>query len=295
MKKLYIFTLLSILGIGMQAQQVIEIQPLFEYTTPPEEIESVQERCDYIVKNFWNNFNFKNTSPVDQYALNEAFNVYSSAFQFANPKEIEASVLKLNKNISSNPSLQLQFCKAAEENLYGLRAPMWRDDIYMLFLDALIKNKKIPENRKSKYLRQYTALKESAIGTLAPTFWFEDRERASKQYFPMSTPTILIFGTPYDTDWRLSRLKMESNFRLEDALDKGKVNILYIVTSPSDNWKEETSNYNKHWTVGISEDVNNHFDIKMNPSIYVIDSTGKIIAKNILPSQSVDLVLDLVK
>lgn len=288
---LYIFLLLSVFPVTIHSQEVLEIQPLFEYPVAPDELESLEERCNYIVNNFWKDFDFKKTTPVDQYALNDAFQVYVSAFPFAGIKEVDQSISLLLKNLSGNPTYLMQFTKAAQANLYAPRADFWSDEIFLDFIDALAKNKKIPEARKSNYLKMAQAIRESKPGNTAPSFWFIDPENGSKQYFPMSTPTMLIFGNPDNTDWRLARLRMESNFQLSDALQKGKVNILYIVPTETSNWKEEVSNYNKYWKVGQSNDANIHYDLKLDPEIYVVGSDGKIIEKNLLPQEAIAVLL----
>ena len=291
-KYIFLIVLISYFGLGeIKGREIIEIAPLFEYPVAPEDMESLEERCDYIVKNFWSPFDFKKKQAIDQYALNEAFHVYSSAFRFATLKEVNQSVDQLIKNVSSNPVYLLQFTRAAEENLYGPRADFWSDEIYLKFIDSVIKNKKIPQNRKDKYIKQAKSLRESSIGSTAPSFWFQDKERASKQYFPMSTPTILIFGDPEDTDWRLTRLKMDSNYKLNDALTKGKVNILFIIPREMDNWQTGVSNYNKYWTIGQSNDASSIYDLRLSPAIYVIDSNGKIINKNLTADQAVEELL----
>lgn len=292
MRRTILLFLILVASLNLiQAQEVIEVKPLFEYPVAPEEMESIQDRCDYLVKNFWNNFNFKATQPLDQYALNEAFDVYVTSFRFASSKEVDSSIDKLIKNLSGNPGLLLQFTKAAEEKLYGPRADFWIDEIYLKFLDAVIKNKKIKPNRKTKYEEQAQILRTSAIGQPAPSFWFQDQERASKQYFPMSTPSILIFGNPEDTDWRLTRLRMDSNFQLADALEKGKVNILFIIPGDLERWQESVSNYNKHWTIGQSDDVKKIYDLRLIPSVYVVGSDGKILLKNVSINDAVQAVL----
>ncbi|MCH5227470.1 MAG: DUF5106 domain-containing protein [Muribaculaceae bacterium] len=297
MKKIFYIIIFSILSLATpaKAETVLEIEPLFEYPVAPEELISLNERCNYLVKNFWNGFDFKRKQAVDQIALNDAFHVYASTIPYASAKEVNQSVDKLIKNISGNPVMLLQFCKAAEVNLYGPMADIWSDEVYLKFLDAVIKNKKIEEKRKLRYINQANALKESAVGNTAPTFWFQDKERASKQYFPMSTPTLLIFGDPEDTDWRLDRLRMDSNFKLAEAIDKGKINVLYIVTKPDNNWQNTVSNYNKKWTVGQSEDVVKEYDIRLNPSIFVVSTEGKIIQKNKSVDSSVNTVLGLIE
>lgn len=295
MKKFYIFLLLIVaVSLRVNAQTMIEVKPLFEYPVAPEEIKELDEKCNYLVKNFWNDFDFKSKNPVDQYALNDAFHVYSSAFRFASIKDVDQSVNNLIKNISSNPLLMQQFTKAAEENLYGPRADFWLDEVYLKFLDAYIKNKKIDKNKKNRYIRQAETLRKSAIGETAPVFWFEDRERASKRYFPMSTPTIIIFGDPDNTDWRLSRLRMESNYKLSDALEKGKINILFIVTKEDENWKNIVNNYNPRWTTGYSEDAAKSYDIRNAMSIFLVGGDGKILKKNLPVEEIVNNALEII-
>ena len=295
-KKLFIYILFSFFFIfqSVYAQNVIEIEPLFEYPTAPEELEALDERCDYIVKHFWDNFDFKNKQTIDQYALNEAFQVYVSPMRYASKKEVDQSIDKLLNKISGNPSLLLQFTKAAEENLYGPRAEFWSDPLYLKFLDAVIKNKKLKENRKAKYISQAQIIKESEAGNKAPSFHFSDKDGLSKTYFPMSTPTLLIFGNPDDTDWRLARLKMDSNMKLSDALEKGKLNIIYILPFSLENWPNLVSNYNSNWTIGNSPEASEHYDLRLNPSIYLIGSDGIIVNKFLSAEQSVEDILELI-
>lgn len=276
------------------AQDVIHIQPLFEYPVAPEELESLDAKCDYLVKNFWNNFDFKKKRAIDQYALNEAFGVYVTSMRYASKKEVDQSVDKLISKISSNPALLIQFTKAAEFNLYGPRADVWIDDLYLKFVDAILKNKKISTAKKEKYQAQANSLRLSREGNSAPSFNFIDTNGEKKIYFPMSTPTILIFGDPDDTDWRLARLKMDTNFKLGEALEKGKINILYILTKDTDNWQQNVSNYNTYWTIGQSSDAVEKYDTRLNPSIYIIASDGKVMKKFPYLEEAIDTVLEIV-
>ena len=270
-----------LLPFTVKAQETIVIEPLFDYPVAPEELVSLEEKCNFIVKNFWNDFNFKTKASVDQNALNDAFMVYTSALTYASDKEITQSVNKLLEKLSGNPVLLLQFCKAAEENLYGPRAEIWSDKLFLRFLEAVIKNKKIPDSRKVKYTSIYQALTESQVGNQAPSFSFIDKNNEKKKYFPMSTPTMLIFGNPDETDWRLVRIKMDLDVKLSEALEKGKINIIYIIPYKLDNWQDIVSNYNTRWAVGQSDEASQHYDIRFLPSLYLISSDGKIDQKNI--------------
>lgn len=262
------------------AQEIIQIEPLFEYPMAPEELTTLTDKSNYLIEHFWDSMDFKSTTAVDQNALNDAMKVYSVPMRWADlPKAVNA-IDKLIERISKNPTLLTQFTKAAEEVIYGPRAEYWIDAVYIKFLNAFVKNKKIPAARKVKYEKQLQTLQNTLAGQKAPTFDFTGKNGKSQKYMPMSTPTIIIFGDPSLTDWRLTRLKMETNIPLRQAVEQGKLNILFIIPFQMDNWENEVTNYPATWAVGIAPSIADIIDLRANPSAYYIGGDGNIILKN---------------
>lgn len=295
MKKTLFYLLLPFLLFcyNMTKAEIIEIEPLFEYCVAPEELVSLEERCNYLVTHFWEPLNPKSKEALNQTALNEAFRVYLTTVRYADEKTTLQSIDKLLSSISGNPTYLIQFANAAEETLYGPRAEIWSDEIYLKFLDAAIKNKKIPQGRKDKFQKRANLLRTSMHESQAPSFDFFNPDGIKESYFPMSTPTILIFGDPEDMDWRLQRLRMESNTNLSQALDKGKINIIFIDVAKKGDLKEAVSNYSRNWKTGKSDGIEEIYDIRVLPSFYVVDSTGKIVLKNKTMDESVGFALEL--
>lgn len=290
----FYFSVIGLFLSNLYAQEIIQIEPIFEYPVAPEELESLTDKSDYLVKCFWDQLDVKNSQPVNQIALNDAFKVYLTPLRYANAKNAFDSVDKLISRISGNPTLMVQFAKAAEENLYGPRAELWADDIYLKFLDAAAKNKKISKTRREKYSKRADLIRSSNVGSNAPTFDFVSSENKQESYYPMSTPTILIIGDPEDTDWRLARLKLESDTNFTQALEKGKLNVLYLTLSDNKDWANAVSNYSKRWKIGKSDYIREIYDIRTIPSIYLIGSDGKIILKNASLFQTVSKALEIV-
>lgn len=277
---LFLSLALTFNNFGVLAQNIIEIKPLFEYPTAPESLNSLTEKTNYLVEHFWDPMDFKAKSAVDQNALNDAMKVYSVSLRWAEVSKVESALNKLLDKLSKNPTLLTQFTKAAEENLYGPRADFWIDALYLKFINTLVKNKKIPDSRKEKYRKQITSLNNTVVGQPATEFNFQGRNGKSERYLPMSTPTIIIFGDPTLTDWRLARLRMETNVALSQAVEQGKLNILYIIPTEMPNWEKEVDNYSSKWVVGNAPEISSILDIRANPSIYYIDKTGKLVMKN---------------
>lgn len=292
-KRLLLFTVTTfVFSFLLPAQHVIEIQPLFEYPVAPDELPTMYDKSNFIVEHFWDKLDLKSKAAVDQNALNHAFKVYSTAIRFADKAKTLETNQKLINNLAKNPTLLLQFTKAAEENLYGPRADFWIDEVYLQFLKAITANKKIPTSRKAKYENQQKVITTTAEGQTAPGFHFKDKEGKDVSYRPMSTPTLIIFGDPWNTDWRLDRLKMESNLKLLQSVDKGKVNVIFLYAGSKEGWEDQVSSYSDKWVVGTGDKLNETYDIRVSPAIYVISSEGKIIEKNIPLSVALTTLLE---
>lgn len=293
----YIKYLLIAFGLSVfhidtiKSQDNVIVRSLFEYPSAPEDLENVTDRCNYLAVHFWEPFDFKQKNAVDQNALNHAFNVYMTAIRLCDPNVGLPEIDKLIGKISKNPTLLLQFTKAAEENLYSPRAEFWQDDIYLKFVDALLKNKKIPESRRERYISQEKTILNSRLGQKMPEFKFTGKDNETRKYFPMATPTMIIFGSPDDIDWRMTRLKLETNSGLSQAIDKGKVNVIFIATDSKNDWVNLVSGYSPKWTVGFNDELGNLIDLRIKPSVYVIGADGTIKAKQILPEKGMELLL----
>lgn len=291
---LYLFSGISAQTLSAQESTNGEktiVYQLFEYPTAPEEIEGLAERSDWLMANFWNGMNLSSNSPVDQNALNHAFQVYCIPMQWASRDAVMEGSRTLLKKIEKNPTLLMQFTKAAEENLYGPRSAIWIDEVYELYLDALVKSKKIDATRKIRYNDQLNIIRRSAIGSNAPLFNYETIDGKQMQYFPMATFTIIEFGDPDCDDCRMGRLAMESNVALTRLIDQGKINIIFMIPDAEEDWKEKVADYPEKWIIGATDNADESYDLRVTPAVYVVNGKGKIIAKNISVREAIDIAV----
>lgn len=261
--------------------EVIEIEPLFEYPVAPEEIPTLADKSNWLMQHFWDNMNFKQKTAVNQAALNDAFKVYTLPMQWADKTEVDKAVDAQLQKLQKNPTLLLQFTKAAEESLYGERAKVWIDEIYVKYLEAFLKNKKIPDARKIRYRKQLTQIKNSMVGNTAPSFDFTTPVGNPGKYEPIGVFTIIEFGDPDCDDCRMSKLKMETDIRFSSLVDRGLVNVVFIIPDPTEGWQTKVADYPSNWVVGASDTVSDILDLRTTPSFYVIGKDGKIMAKNV--------------
>lgn len=279
----YILTavVLAFCGFNIVRADVIYIDPLFEYPVAPDEIESLPDKSNWVMQHFWDPMDFKSKNAVSQAALNDAFKVYSVPMVWADKAEVDKSTDKLISLLSKNPTLNMQFMKAAEEALYSHRAQVWIDDVYIRFLESFLKNKKIPDSRKLRYRRQLTQLKNSLIGSAPASFDFVTPTGNPGKFNPIGVFTIIEFGDPDCDDCRHAKLKLETDMKFSSLVDRGLVNVMFIIPDPVDGWQTKLGSYPSNWIVGASDTVSDILDLRTTPSFYVIGTDGKIIAKNV--------------
>lgn len=275
---------------------VININPLFTYPTAPDDIPDLKGRTNWIMKNFWNPMDFKSKKTVDQTALNDAFNVYASSMPYADRETVLASVDELLKKLKKNPVLLYQFTKSAEESLYGPRANMWIDEVYVRFLRELAKAKKISAPRKARYTDQLRRLENSMSGSPMPEIVITQRDGTAATYRPTPGRVALIeFGFPDCEDCRKSRLYLEVDIKFNELLRDGKAEMAFIIPDEDENGEllDMTERYPKEWTVGKSPSAAEDIDIRDTPSFFVIGRDGAIAAKNVTLNEALNLITKL--
>lgn len=273
---------------------IMYVEPLFEYPVAPEEISEFREKCNWLAENFWNPLDVKCKDAVDQAKLNHAFKVYATTLQFADKGRVTAAVDILMKNLQKNPMLLYQMTKAAEETIYGPRAEFWIDELYARILHSALANKKFPKSKRPRYELQLKQLDGSMIGNTPARFDFVRSNGDKAQFFPMSTPTIIIFGDPDCNECRIGKLRMQSNVNFSKAVADGKVNVLFIIPDPEEGWQSKVEDFPRNWTVGASDSVSDIYDIREIPEVYVIGSDGKVVNKHIGVLDAVSSALSLI-
>lgn len=272
--------------VGFQTDEnenMVIVQPLFDYVSVPDSISSLQDRTNYLVTNFWNPMDFKRKDALDQNALDHAFSVYAAGMPYADREVTLKSVDELVKKLKKNPLLLLQFTKAAEESLYGPRAEIWIDEVYLKFLNAVTDCKKISKIRRLRYADQRKRLESSMTGAVIPAFKFEDMLGQSQNFRPRCKVNIIEFGNPECEECNNARILMEVDLDFRKMAEAGDASMSFIlIEEDEDNMmREGMKRYPETWTVGYNPDLSESLDIRETPCFYVVDGEGKILGKNL--------------
>lgn len=265
---------------GSETDGSLTVQALFKYPVAPDFMESIDDRSDYLVENFWNPMDFKQKT-VDQTALVHAFGVYVAPMSWASKARTLNSVDKLLDNLKKNPTLLLQFVKAAEENLHGERAEVYIDEVYVKFLEALRDNKKIKPERKKKYLDQLAAMEACKTGNKLPATEVKDSTGNAVDMKMGDVATIMLFGSPSRSVMREAMLRVASSVPMQKLIKSGALALqVNVTTAPG----EESDEFLTGLTPGVQGGYLTNagdFDLRLNPDVYLLGPDGSILLKNV--------------
>ena len=287
MKKIIITLLL----ISTLSSVLFADEKFFQYPQAPESLTTLSQRANFVVEHFWDRCNLKSAfSSRDKMA--SAFRDYVTYMQFASKDTTITSINKLIKEVQKKPQNMLTLAQIAEETLYGDSALFWSDELYLQFTNAVIKTKKISKADKARYVHHTKILTNSLTNTKLANFEYESLSGEKFQFDSINAPAIILFFNDIDcTDCQLAKVRLATDLNLNKLIDRGVIKIVSIYPGEaSEEWKMEASNYPQNWIIGACDDIHDMFDLRVIPTIYQLDDSHKIIAKNL----NVDGILSVI-
>lgn len=257
---------------------------LFPYPQAPDTIKSFQDRANYVIIHFWEKFDLSKHIN-DEVAFEAALQDYMNFFPHAHKTVVINSIRELMNKAQSNKANFALIGRLAEKNLYSPLAIFASDEAYMPFLEAMVRSKSLKKEEKEYYQAQMLKINKNVLGALCPELDVVD---VNGQKSKLSTllgdkTSILYFDDGECSDCSLSRLRLSTNVGINNLISTGEVKIICISPKKyNEEWATEAKTWASNWTIVAGEDAVKEFDLRIAPSVFLIDGEHKIVEKNIL-------------
>ncbi len=292
MKKLLTLLLFVAIMAGGHAFKSSAQTTLFAYPTAPDTCKTLESRCNYLVQRFWDGCNLsKPIKAENDSLLLTAVRDYLEIMMNANVNVSLASVRNLMFKAQSNQSNFLKIAQAAEMLLY-MQPTTMIDDVYLAFANSVAGATWAEKNVRAHFRRQVKAIEASKLMAPIADFEFTALDGGKYRLYDKADTcqSYLLVFTRDDSDGSFARLRLSTDAGINAAIASGRLKVYDItVGRPGANWAKESADYAKHWTVGNYPDALNALDIRMLPSVFILDKDHRVQAKNI----SVDQVKDM--
>lgn len=268
------------LSVGLVAQTS---NPLFPYPTAPDDIPSLTGKCNYLVYNFWDRCNIKESfSSLNR--LNDAFGMWAGFMPYASADTVHLAIDNYLKKVEKEAPKSLpEVGKMARNWFHCDTAKFYSDELYMQFCETLSKAKKVPNAEKAKYAAEYKVLSSSSVGQIVPQFQFVQPDGAKSDFGSVIASRIVLFiNDPDCFDCTLAKARLSADNNTNSLIDAGLLKVVSIFPGePTEEWKAEAAKYPANWIVGACENIDEYFNLDEMPAIYWLDGRHKVIGKEI--------------
>lgn len=280
---------------GKELKEQADVQcPVGELQFPFPEIPSMltdpSDRKAYLLKHYWDDFNFSDTALVNCRDLTEqGFVNYVALLAEENTSHAlaEESMAHFCTRMLTDVHASKVMTEMVDAYLYNPNSPYYNESLYALFLRPLVESPALDEARKSRYRFKLELLGRNNPGTQATafTYRFADGTQRGLQQTPVKgNCLLLVFYDPECPSCHETLTEMTSDPFLAEAVAKGKVSVLAVYTEGNEEaWRKALPDMPEGWMVATDRQmVKDHalYDLRAMPSLYLLDGKKKVILKD---------------
>lgn len=275
---------------GVKAQGGVE----FPYPQIPTMMTEPQQRATYLLMHYWDNVDFKDMKLVanDDF-MEQGFVNYLSVLPIVDAQTAERSVEAMMKRAEVNVVAYKKLVNIAEKYLFEPNSPMVSDEMYIMFLNQVLKTSVLSKVEKARFEYQHKVVMKNRVGSVATDFLYIDKEGKSGTLHKFEAgETLLIFYDPDCDNCTEIIEKLRYNRELNAKIMSGKMKVLAIYAEDNlELWKRELAKMPTNWVVGRAVSKIKPlglYILRAMPAIYLLDKDKKVVKKEAVPENLFD-------
>ena len=259
-----------------------ETQLLVSIPQPPAQMETLRERCNYIVDNYWKHFNYKGAfSSVDR--LDATLGEFIAVTPYASADTVFAAINSLIAGVEKTDGKNLVTLARLAEKWCATDTSEYRSEELMIpFAQAVAKSKKVKGPEKEYYRLMAQRMTNSRTGVAPADFEFTVSDGSTGRLSEITTPTVLIFFyEPDDFDSRLALTRLGSDFVVKTLSRHNMLKVVAIYPgTPTEQWYADAESMPDDWVTGAAPGIDEWFTINRKPHLYYLDEDRVITDKD---------------
>ena len=212
-------TLIAILLMAMT--QDAQAQEDFPYPSVPAELTTPQERAGYVVRHYWDNINFQDTTLIHRPGMIEQgfVNFIDLLPRLGKLEQVGWQVFA-EKALGKNATYDNYLKGLAERYLYTATSPMRNDSLYCHLLAAINQMPTTTEEEREKNNFLITQLGKNKVGDVATDFEYTDEKGIKHHLHDGAAKYTLLYM--YDPDCETCH-QVEEEMKKEPLLQQAAV------------------------------------------------------------------------
>ena len=282
MKRTY-HILVSLLFVFCFQGRIMADEDSFKLPEIPGSITKPTDRAVYLSLHYWDHFDFADTSLISRPEITE-----QACVDFINilpySTEAQAAADTLFSRASVRNEMLYHFISLTDKYLYEPYSPMHNEDLYIVFLRALVSSPDLGELDKIRPRYQLEMALKNRPGDVASDFTFVCRDGKQRRLSDIQADYVLIyFNDPECETCHHVRKLLSMSQTVNRLLESGRLKLLSVcIKGKTLRWEKEE--FPSGWIVGYDavqrltrDEV---YDLREMPSLYLLDSEKRVILKN---------------
>lgn len=268
----------------------------------PAELRAPASRAAYIVRHFWDALDFADTlRSHDREFMEQNFANCLSLFPIADTTALAPAVAALVGRAQSDAEALSLLAETAEKYLYEQDSPLFNEEYYLLFADALA-TAPLHDYERLRIEAQRTAMRKNRVGTTAADFSFEtpDGRRLRLSEAAQGRALLLLFYDP-DCDHCMQTIaELAASEPLNEALSRGCMAVVAVYAGFGSRdraaWLRTLDRLPAAWTAGFDGGTiytRDLYVLRNLPALYLLDASGRVLLKDATPASLDERLRDI--
>lgn len=293
-----IYSLLFLLFVGLSSCKQSAAGNIHEqknkdtitvFTLPqiPAMFSDPEQRADFLVKHYWDHFNFADTNYIHHPEISEqAWVTYIDLLDIVPQQTAVGSLQDFLEKAEMEKNLYLYFITLAEKYLYDPNSPMRNEELYIPVLDAMLDTSLLSELEKVRPQARRELAERNRPGRLAENFVYTLSSGKKQSLHEIKSEFTLLFINNPGCDAceeSINSLKASSVINQKIAARSLQVLALY-PDEDLEEWKRHQVDFPSTWINAYDQHTiikeKNLYDLKAIPTLYLLDEKKQVLLKD---------------
>ena len=281
--KRFIFVSATVMSIICCALSVRAQALAFPYPEIPASVADPQMRLSYMLKHFWDNYHFADTSQANRQLAEQGIADYLNLLPHAADSAAQHSAVDVFvRQAFADDAQGSWFEQMLEHYLANPASPLRNDTLYAMLLRRLILSLSLDDARLERYVHHLGLLTMNDRGTAATDFIYSTRAGARGRLYDISSPyTLILFSDPDCAHCREAMPRLVASAALKDS----RLQVLLVFPDADTTlWRQTKRELPPNWIDAYSPDgeVMHRplYHLPILPSLYLLDADKRVLVKD---------------
>lgn len=259
------------------------------FTLPevPQMLTEPEQRADFLVRHYWDNTSFADTSFIKNKAISEqAWVDYCDLMNHVPLTTAREAIKKMLQKAEQNKRMYNYFTELADKYLYDPNSPMRNEEFYIPVLEAMTTTTVLDDTEKIRPQARLELAQKNRVGTKALNFTYTLASGATGTLYQCPAEyTLLFINNPGCHACAETIEGLKTSQAINKLIADKRLKILGVYPDEElDEWQKHRSEFPDEWINGYDKNqtmkMKNLYDLKAIPTLYLLDKNKTVLLKD---------------